>query len=621
MGSVKKLKRYKEHEVQYSEVPELHPIIDIIIKEMKITRHLDLYRNNVTNILLRSFYEKTLAEYLNKKNPGLPKMSPTFECLYGHEFHSKSYIKTAKFMGKRGVLLEYLGYAVLEKHGQKFSKKLHKMVYRWEVVESYSTELLFKEVGKWPEDILNQIKPLDLLKIKYFLHYRFIAPFFSSFKLQEEDFESVVVKTEEGKRESLFGFVNPEIYQYEKNRIDQVNALFPEEEAFLKLRRIFSRDYQKSGRLYNPITNMTKTERKALFTQKGYAEVDLDSAMLNILFIFKTGNIAPFHPVKGLIEYILYKDKQLHKKIDGFGNRIYSDQRLKTIAEQLYPIIKPLIITMFNAKVNKDIMLYKLIEQDLHLDLNTKSKIRSHNSFYKGEDSKSVKKKMINQYREIASEISKAYVSRYPENEEIGFEISGVCLERCVNKKLSAIKSFLYNSNWDWTQYIESETMINLCLKEKLIPYILHDAIYVPEKREKEIEKKLYKELIRNTKIYKKKKIKEEQIQTLMYIYTETSDFSFQYKLSKTKMENCIYNDIDIDFSKVRVDSFLTRCKKESFERELPFFNMNKRILKKYLLSFNNKKVKWMIKAYIYNRSLYSGHLENKPPDKISLIA
>jgi hypothetical protein len=247
--------------------------------------------------------------------------------------------------------------------------------------------------------------------------------------------------------------------------------------------RRFVYNDKSHGRFYNPITFLKKEVREEIMKQYGYEEVDFSAMILNTLYYYETGK---FYPVR---IYNVFTKTYLQK----IGLKDSSEELVSYLADEL----KMTFVTMFNCK--------------------------------------SPKLKLTNALKQLNENWNKNF-SKIKLDSDIFMDV--------IKNTVPEISHYLgTQSCWD-TVFIESETMRKLIMKyfktDKLKPYFVHDAIYVPKDKVYKYTKLMQKYLGKEILSFEKRK-RYEFVESMNFDWKKIVNTNFNFKnftLTKKTIQN-----------------------------------------------------------------------------------
>jgi hypothetical protein len=257
--------------------------------------------------------------------------------------------------------------------------------------------------------------------------------------------------------------------------VDAINKGFIDNNLdSFKYTRIYSDMEYFGGRFYSLFTKIPKPFRKRLMEFHNYKEIDYSSMILNSMSVYNSNDYL-INPYDCLLDALIKKKntsevfkaplKEYIKQatIIAFNSFMYSEE-----SKSLNVLFTS--IGLLNTKEEK--RLAKLM---------VKSFVYSNLYFVKLHE-------VLYDMRKIRWEKNVSKEIKCP-----NWILSSSAYLKILKKELKSIQNFIGVENWSWTQFMESECLVELYKdleKDGILPFFIHDAFYVPEQyKEKYVEK------------------------------------------------------------------------------------------------------------------------------------
>ncbi len=375
-----------------------------------------------------SQYNKVESIFLIPRNSNIFSKNPLF-----NKYNYRTFIEAIKILENKKMIK-------LHKKGNIKLKKDENNKYQLAEEKGITSTYKVNDYSEWDFDI----SMLDKIKLIY---------------KQEKPYEAII--RAKGTKEIIKVIKDKDVNYINKNLRKMGHPEF-------QYHRIFQDDTDKCGRVYNILQTVKKSERKKLYDEMDWCEVDFHAMAPNTIYMIETGEF---------YQGEMYNDVLEDLNIDA----------------EYWPVYR------------------KMIKQFFILVLNTKSR---------AEAKKAIKQAMCREYGTYHN-LKKEYVKYFfydnflkKNNFDLKtkrYSFSEEQILRSFEKIHSKVKNSFFNSSYQITQKIESEIAIETMkhlIKIKEIPLSIHDC-FIIKNSNKEIINKFMNKLLKNKllKIYRVKKI------------------------------------------------------------------------------------------------------------------
>jgi hypothetical protein len=331
--------------------------------------------------------------------------------------------------------------------------------------------------------------------------------------------------------------VNPDMHSISYKDlpiIENINNAFKSD--FLKYHLSYTRKYQvyldskdsyevgsnelilnQGGRLYSTFTGIEKGTRKWITKNLGLKEVDLSSAMFQIIYGYVNDELYDGRFYNAIAESILKEKNVLDNLVDLQKN---------FMIKQLADLIKEETLLIYNMNSEKSYINSidkTLVDSCLNVNFIKELKKDYPNSTVK----EAMKLEGLLNNDETRDEIE---IHRYKRNNNFrnnykndnmklmfldylgNKTISAKSIIRAVRREFPELSQFEFTSNWQFSQNIESEMIVkvsNSMKEDKLTPYSCYDAVYVPSNMISKYSQLMDKFLLESIREFKESKATE----------------------------------------------------------------------------------------------------------------
>ena len=370
-------------------------------------------------------------------------------------------------------------------------------------------------------------------------------------------------------------------YEYIEE-VRKVNDLFPENiRNQCKYKRAFSENLNSGGRLYGLINQMTKDQRLVLILSPfNYVEVDFTALIPNTIKYYVSGAFYTSRPYN-LVAKTIIEDKIRSNK----GKDIVTNEEIVNIVAKA---IKQPILMLFNGDTSNQRTItaiqYSLAENGLDNFPDEVEDVKNQ-ILIKTNDPDRYRKATIYKLSKKRPRWKQFVQNNDFPDYDLDYFITPKNIYDGLSKALPELRPFLLTENWNWTQLIESNTILKIVeyIKEdNLLPLIVHDCIIVPKEYEPKYADIMKKELINQIELFKEKNIKEAEAK-----YRDTIWKFLQYseKIGKLRIvDETIQINIKDNDEDVEILANIKGLNKELYKFVILF-------IREYIKAYKNSKI------------------------------
>ena len=364
--------------------------------------------------------------------------------------------------------------------------------------------------------------------------------------------------------------------------VRKVNYLFPESiRSQCKYKRAFSENLNSGGRLYGLINQMTKDQRLVLILRPfNYVEVDFTALIPNTIKYYVSGAFYTSRPYN-IVAKTIIEDKIRSNK----GKVIVTNEEIVNIVAKA---IKQPILMLFNGDTGNQRTItaiqYSLAENGLDNFPDEVEDVKNQ-ILIKKNDSDRYKKATLYRLGKKRPRWKQFLQNNDFPDYDLDYFITPKNIYDGISRALPELRPFLLTENWNWTQLIESNTILKIVeyIKEdNLLPLIVHDCIIVPKEYEQKYADIMEKELINQIELFKDKNITEAEAK---YRETIWKFLEYSEKIGKLRIiDETIQINIEDNDEDVEILANIKGLNKELYKFVILF-------IREYIKVYKNSKI------------------------------
>lgn len=411
-------------------------------------------------------------------------------------------------------------------------------------------------------------------------------------------------------------------------------------------------DIRHGGRFSSNLTSMDKNLRKYAFGVMNYDSIDIPSAIFSSIYAKQFGEL-PSVRLYNAISDSVCKEKCLDKRLTEdnfkFVSGILAEKTKRATILAYNSNNKKQAVHTANNELNKTgiaITLKEELKKDFP-NLNSREALKELNIIDKS--SNKLNPIALQSYKVNKRNLKFLEINGDTEENRLfllllgNITVSAKALFRAVSKEFPSLRIYMYSMNWDFTQYMESEIMLNHILpfmkKNGLNPFFIYDEFLVPKKYKAKAEKLMNKALLLEaSKLdaeYLKEIIPTNNVETFKHNFESihsTLNRSYKnqelFKKAQSKYRHYIKHILpnDTKYSKNIYNDNFSIWSDEDLLQMNNLSNTKVKYFKNKILSYLNsnnsfKSYKFIISLYIYALETNTMLLKVEEIDFLKVIA